>query len=88
MINFAFICFQCSLCENSFCQQANLERHVKRHQQKYLQNAEGNSERNNIVGGSPGSASIVSQNEGMLHEPFSEEDDDDEIVDLETVSTD
>ena len=24
--------FQCPLCDNSFCQQANLERHLKRHQ--------------------------------------------------------
>ena len=26
---------QCSLCENSFCQQANLERHVRKHQESY-----------------------------------------------------
>ena len=26
---------QCSLCENSFCQQANLERHIRKHQESY-----------------------------------------------------
>ena len=87
MIKLAFIYFQCSLCENSFCQQANLERHVKRHQQKYLQNVEGTNARD-TAGGSPGSASILSQNESMLRETFSEEDEDDEIVDLETISAD
>ena len=38
--NFQFIFFflsnfQCSLCENSFCQQANLERHIRKHQDSY-----------------------------------------------------
>lgn len=29
------ILFQCSLCENSFCQQTNLERHIRKHQESY-----------------------------------------------------
>ena len=30
------IFLQCSLCDNSFCQQANLERHVRKHQESYM----------------------------------------------------
>jgi hypothetical protein len=30
--SFHFLTFQCSLCDNSFCQQANLDRHVRKHQ--------------------------------------------------------
>ena len=26
-----YLTFQCSLCDNSFCQQANLDRHVRKH---------------------------------------------------------
>ena len=32
LINCTF--FQCSLCDNSFCQQANLDRHVRKHQEQ------------------------------------------------------
>ena len=33
-MSFLFV-LQCSLCENSFCQQANLERHIRKHQESY-----------------------------------------------------
>ena len=31
----SYIFLQCSLCDNSFCQQANLERHIRKHQESY-----------------------------------------------------
>ena len=42
IIGCLFFFLQCSLCDNSFCQQANLERHVRKHQESYLKQSEEN----------------------------------------------
>ena len=34
LFNIKYLTFQCSLCDNSFCQQANLDRHVRKHQEQ------------------------------------------------------
>ena len=76
------------MCENSFCQQANLERHIKRHQQKFLnQNRDIRTAglfENIATGSSADSGSTTSQTNPAMNEEFSEEED--EIVDLETIS--
>ena len=76
------------MCENSFCQQANLDRHIKRHQQKYFRRGGASCGIGNIGIGSSDSVSTISQNDTALNETFSEEDEEDEVVDLETVSAD
>lgn len=77
------------MCDNSFCQQANLDRHIKRHQQKFFHRGGGGScGIGNLGIGSSDSVSTISHNDRTLNETFSEEDEEDEVVDLETISAD